>query len=365
MTILSISGAKTKMNKIRRKNLVNQLNLQEKRKVTIYLGSKCNLSCAYCHREPSGDESSISPEFLKELQENPPMEVKFMGGEPLLYVNEIKKVVEALPNARFSISTNGMGIEKHLDYFRKHDFLICISYDGAEKDLRGFDPFTALFDYPNLAVSTTLYHGNTDLDSILKKFREKEKIIGRSLSLFPHLIHVTNEENRKFALTEEDYDSIFSQYKTCVRRYLSSYLRFGIEDLRYQGIFMMLVRRLDAHYSYGETYCSNALLEKRDWKGRRYPCLYIRQDELGEDWLQKQQALIDDICPGCRNCPVYDMCGSACIVSKKHSLECAFYKKLYAWFKQEHKNFLEEVKNSYEFHLHLYERNPSSGLDPI
>ena len=49
MIILSTSGAKTKMNKIRRKNLVNQLNLQEKRKVTIYLGSKCNLSCAYCH----------------------------------------------------------------------------------------------------------------------------------------------------------------------------------------------------------------------------------------------------------------------------------------------------------------------------
>ena len=84
-------------------------------------------------REPSEDESSISPEFLKELQENPPMEVKFMGGEPLLYMTEIKKVVETLPNARFSISINSMGIEKHLDYFRKHDFLICISYDGAER----------------------------------------------------------------------------------------------------------------------------------------------------------------------------------------------------------------------------------------
>ena len=42
-----------------------------------------------------------------------------------------------MPKAKFAVSTNGIGIEKHLEYFREHRFQICISYDGAEKDLRG------------------------------------------------------------------------------------------------------------------------------------------------------------------------------------------------------------------------------------
>ena len=85
---------------------------------------------------------------------------------------------------------------------------------GRKRTCGGYDPFTALWDYPDLAVSTTLYHGNTDLGAIMAKFREKEKVIGRNLSFFPHLMHVTNEANRKYALTREDYDSILEQYKS-------------------------------------------------------------------------------------------------------------------------------------------------------
>ena len=182
----------------------NKMDLPTQVQITLYLGSQCNL---YCHREASDGEGGISEEFLAKLKRNPPRAIKFMGGEPLLYMKEIRKVVEAVPQAKFAVSTNGIGIEKHLDYFREHYFQICISYDGAERDLRGYDPFTDLLDYPDLAVSTTLYHGNTDLGAIMVKFREKEKVIGRNLSFFPHLMHVTNETNRKYALTREDYPS--------------------------------------------------------------------------------------------------------------------------------------------------------------
>ena len=213
----------------------NKMDLPTQVQITLYLGSQCNLHCAYCHREASDGEGGISEEFLAKLKRNPPRAIKFMGGEPLLYMKEIRKVVEAVPQAKFAVSTNGIGIEKHLDYFREHYFQICISYDGAERDLRGYDPFTDLLDYPDLAVSTTLYHGNTDLGAIMAKFREKEKVIGRNLSFFPHLMHVTNEENRKYALTWEDYDSILEQYKKYVGLYLSRFRRFGIRDKRYEG----------------------------------------------------------------------------------------------------------------------------------
>ena len=258
-----------------------------------------------------------------------------MGGEPLLYMKEIRKVVEAVPQAKFAVSTNGIGIEKHLEYFREHGFQICISYDGAEKDLRGYDPFTALWDYPDVAVSTTLYHGNTDMGAIMAKFREKEKVIGRNLSFFPHLMHVTNETNRKYALTREDYDSILEQYKKYVGLYLSRFRRFGIRDKRYEGLYQTLERRREVQYIYGETYCSNRTIRKVDAKGRQYPCLYIRRQELSDNWLKEQQDLLDALSPECRQCSVYGMCGGACIVSQEHAQECRFYKALYTWFQKE------------------------------
>lgn len=313
----------------------NKMDLPTKVQITLYLGSQCNLHCAYCHREASDGEGRISDDFLEWLKKNPPSSIKFMGGEPLLYMKEIRKAVAAVPKAKFAVSTNGIGIEKHIEFFREHHFQICISYDGAEKDLRGYDPFTALWDYPDLAVSTTLYHGNTDMGAIMAKFREKEKVIGRNLSFFPHLMHVTNEENRKYALTRVDYDFILEQYKKYVGLYLSRLKRFGIKDLRYEGLYQTLERRREAHYTYGETYCSNRNIRKVDAKGQAYPCLYIRKEKLGTNWLKEQQALLDALSPECRQCSVYGMCGGACIVSQEHAQECRFYKALYTWFQKE------------------------------
>lgn len=169
----------------------------------------------------------------------------------------------------------------------------------------------------------------------MAKFREKEKVIGRPLSFFPHLMHVTNEANRKYALTREDYDSILEQYKKYVGLYLSRLKRFGIKDLRYEGLYQTLDRRWEARYTYGETYCSNRTIRKVDAKGRQYPCLYIRRQELSDNWLKEQQALLDALNPECRQCSVYGMCGGACIVSQEHDLECRFYKALYTWFQKE------------------------------
>ena len=188
---------------------------------------------------------------------------------------------------------------------------------------------------PDLAVSTTLYHGNTDLGAIMAKFREKEKVIGRNLSFFPHLMHVTNETNRKYALTREDYDSILEQYKKYVGLYLSRFRRFGIRDKRYEGLYQTLERRREVQYIYGETYCSNRTIRKVDAKGRQYPCLYIRRQGLSDNWLKDQQDLLDALNPECRQCSVYGMCGGACIVSQEHDLECQFYKALYTWFLKE------------------------------
>ena len=148
-------------------------------------------------------------------------------------------------------------------------------------------------------------------------------------------MHVTSEANQPYALTQEDYDSLLEQYKKYVGLYLSRLRRFGIRDKRYDGLYQTLERRREVHYTFGETYCSNRHIQKVDAQGQAYPCLYIRKEKLRKDWLKEQQALIDSVSPGCRQCSVYGMCGGACIVSQEHEMECRFYKALYTWFQKE------------------------------
>lgn len=300
--------------------------------LTIYLGSRCNLNCAYCHREASEIESGVSDNLLDYVRGRSDIRIKFMGGEPTLYLKEIEKVVAAAPDAKYAVSTNGVNLKQYLDFFRKHKFLICISYDGAEDDLRGFDPFTELINYPWIAVSCTLYHGNTNFQRIIKSFALKEKTIGRNLSFFPHIVHHTNSYNARYALTAEDYEDILHQYKECVGSFIADYKR-GVINRRYMGLYTKLARAYRAEYEYGETYCVNRSLQKIDTQGSCFTCLYIRDDKLQKDSWQKRQAeIITNKFPGCRQCAVYKMCGGACVKSLAHDLECSFYKRLYSWF---------------------------------
>ena len=76
----------------------------------------------YCHREEDERETGLSANLLEQLKKQDNLTVKFMGGEPTLYMDEIKQVVAALPKAKFAICTNGVNLEAYLPFFKKHDF---------------------------------------------------------------------------------------------------------------------------------------------------------------------------------------------------------------------------------------------------
>lgn len=296
-------------------------------KYSIYLGSKCNLDCKYCHREAT-EEHGVTDTLLEKIKDAD--RITFIGGEPTMYMDEIKKVVDNT-HAKYAITTNGVNFDRYRDYFKKHDFFVCISYDGNES-LRGYDPFTHVIDYPKLGVSCTLYHGNTDFHKIMRVFSEKERIIKRPLTFYPHIMHVTSERNRRYALTFDDMDSIINQYLQILFRSIDEYNVMGIVNMRYRGILSQMHDALHAGYRYGETYCSNRYSHKVDTQGNEYSCLYIRDESPKDIKFSKQ----------CKDCSVYSMCGGACVKSIDHDLECFFYGVLYETVK-EHEDFLNEI----------------------
>lgn len=306
------------------------------KEIVIYLGSKCNMNCAYCHRESSFHESNVSNKLL-DLVSQEPCKISFKGGEPLLYIDEIKKVVNASPFSNFVITTNGTLFDKHKDYLAQHNFLVCLSYDG-ENSLRDFNPLTKPIDYPRLGVVTTLYHGNCDLEKIINDFEKRMVVIGKPVSLYPHIMHGTNDNNLNYAMTENDYKMVLEQYKNGLTEYLKYIKIYGTINLRYRGLYRSLIDKFKRKFEYGETVCASDNIIRVDWNGDRFNCAYIRDFKLEDDWKEAQAKLIRYISPKCSNCSVYDMCGAGCLKSKFHELECMFYFDLLNWFKVFYEN---------------------------
>lgn len=307
--------------------------------VTIYLGSRCNMNCAYCHRETDPEETKGLPlefyERLRTMAQEGPLTVKFMGGEPTLYMGTIRKVVEAVPEAHFAVATNGKDLEKYLPFFARHRFKIALSYDGGDRDLRGYDPLTRLIQYTHLSISTTIFHGNTDFRKIIGQFREKSKVLGRTISFFPHLVHHTSPANAAYVLTAEDYKSVLEQWKDLVLELVEGYKESGKINWELTALFYGLFRRLEANYQYGETYCFNRNLWKVGPTGKLFSCFYIRDVPLDRgNWQEQQAALLDYLFPKCKGCKVYGMCGGGCHKSLDHEQECEFYYTLYTWFQE-------------------------------
>ncbi len=101
----------------------------------IILTKECNLNCSYCGggsdtppKEPvyqildlisflSGDESPV---------------IEFYGGEPLLRMDAMEKIMDAIPG-RFAIQTNGMFLDRVLAKYLKKFHSILVSIDGKRE----------------------------------------------------------------------------------------------------------------------------------------------------------------------------------------------------------------------------------------
>ncbi|WP_181593098.1 radical SAM/SPASM domain-containing protein [Paenibacillus sp. YN15] len=151
--------------------LITFLTLEEKNKkmslnlttdassiLAISLGTRtdCNMSCTYCynnnHFEKNGRKDifqmdhhiamNVIESALCLLHDNDVLSVQFIGGEPLLDFESVKKIIieteaRALSinrSVRFSINTNGTLLDKKKAVFlNEHKVSIYISIDGSKE----------------------------------------------------------------------------------------------------------------------------------------------------------------------------------------------------------------------------------------
>ena len=120
----------------------------------ILFGHACNYDCSYCMQKDIGNpnervKNMFLQRFMEQIRDNLDLEnlerVELWGGEPFLYWNDIKPVMELLDKEgrHFFISTNGSPLrQKHVDFFKtlKASVQLSISHDGPGQNLlRGED----------------------------------------------------------------------------------------------------------------------------------------------------------------------------------------------------------------------------------
>jgi uncharacterized protein len=119
----------------------------------IQLGLGCNYQCSYCSQATEVPAAAVTrtadaDAFVAGLGAwltDPPKQIEFWGGEPLLYFAKLRRLVpvldERFPDAEFSLVTNGTLLDDEvLEFIEHYDILVTVSHDGPGQALRGPDP---------------------------------------------------------------------------------------------------------------------------------------------------------------------------------------------------------------------------------
>lgn len=186
--------------------------------ITLEITDACQLDCMYCgygkfycnydkRERKFMDFSTVKRlvEYLREYLESPinsshnrPIYIGFYGGEPLLNFPLIKQSVEYINGLvwthnkiRFTITTNGLLLDKYIDFIVEHDFNLFISLDGDESNnayrvlKNGKSSFKKIAQniemirekypeyYENRVNFNAVLHNKNGVDEIFKFFNDK------------------------------------------------------------------------------------------------------------------------------------------------------------------------------------------------
>ncbi|MEY1640443.1 radical SAM protein [Tenuifilum osseticum] len=189
--------------------------------IVLEVTQKCNLNCTYCingkYYNNISDRRSLSFEtaitfidFIlsfnyKQYKRNN-LTIGFYGGEPLLEIDLIKKIITYIEDKyssiafKYKITTNGTLLKQNIDFLIKNKFKITISLDGDKnhniyrKFKNGKESYNIVVSnidylknkYPNYfghnLVFQSVYHKKSSIESIYSFFKNRyNKIPGVSI----------------------------------------------------------------------------------------------------------------------------------------------------------------------------------------
>lgn len=321
--------------------------------IFIMLGQNCNLNCKYCMQHTLintiQDKSVINDEIFDFVihhaeKQSQPIDIRFYGGEPLLYLNDIKDIVFKLKeaNVSFSIITNGKLLSKDIvEFFNNNKFTGCaVSWDGKNVlKTRHYDVFQQkedlLLQIKNLNIDGVISAYNSLDDYIKALLPYQEKYFKLHQKIFPFFEEIIMDAGACFSdLIDFDYNKVYQQTNSLINNMINSATvdndKLTIRDRMYLLILTMLCQQLnDNNEYYMKSYCGNGIyVLNLDLEGNLYQCHnnWIKIGSIYDDYtnyIEKAKKLDDMAAKNfidskCKDCTVLSLCKGGCpLVSNK------------------------------------------------
>ena len=214
---------------------INGYKVHERLNLYVDLGYRCNGNCEFCitrTKERYSDKRKTNLESqLESLKKVSGIyhSVEFVGGEPLLYADNIRKMLDIINCKKKVIVTNGTKKEwyNNIDLLEKFDHIDVSRHaldDNENERIIKSKNLLTLEDFKNMDISLknkiriniTCFNGGIDSVEKIEKFVDTFKSIGIKQFMFANLTNLKKdsfhdddlvEYTQKNRITESDFES--------------------------------------------------------------------------------------------------------------------------------------------------------------
>lgn len=305
--------------------------------LVLKLGGACNLQCAFCHALK--EDYPFNEDIMEFMKQGAFTRITFSGGEPFLYFDRMRAVMEYLgPGIAYRSPTNGTVItEEMVDFINGYDFNLFLSYDGREtgRDLRVPVKYHVLNRFRGLVgISTVAGPGcdyrrlTVDVGVVIRKR------LDRLDAVQPNILHFNfphQTENARVAVSEADVDA----YITYLCRRLDSdlfELTRGNLPLRQLNELNKYVQRYASAAPHTEgVACCNTTLLNMNLAGEFTLCPYSHK-VVGDIYRGLDMEKVTGFIPErCRKCSLFPYCRNTCIENTTDN-ECRIFMATFTRF---------------------------------
>jgi len=292
----------------------------------IFLTARCNLRCKYCGG--SIDESVMPPELTYSLQQlrrfiesDPSPSIAFYGGEPLLRLDLMEKIMDGINAEHYILQTNGLLLDKVKPRYLQRLSTVLVSIDGI-KEVTNFYK-GEVYDRVMRNVKAVKKHCNEVIARMVAC--EKTDIFRDVTHLLQHFDYVHWQLNAVWSPPD-----LWNDFPTWVEHYnegISRLAEFWLQSMRvgkvegivpFLGVLKAMLFEPNTSPPCGAGV--NAFAITTDGRVAACPvCVDFEWNVLGtiEDDMQNFRIEIDE---PCRSCELSSICGGRCLFFNKERL---------------------------------------------
>lgn len=308
--------------------------------LNLMLGTACNKKCAYCMQPRHGSNGKIDINlFINKLlsyimahHPNGLQTIEYWGGEPLLYLEYIKAIQNAIVDANICLNrnprivTNGTLISSEfIDFCNQHNILVNLSWhDGSLSNAQ----LLKFFQINRVYITSVITHTHLNLEQDYAAWLRLKELSDQCIPWQVYPVHCTDHCLESEYLTKDDVDSYFSYLKT----------KLSSTDFFYKYILNHLYNTYVNHKAICiEPKCYGQRTLSIDLHGNRYFCHHIMESSNISYNIFDKHIPIAKInltdkyfsTSTCQSCPHLAHCLGNCYLSNQHDVECYWVKKAY------------------------------------